>query len=106
MVSAKSPNLNTVTYADHEVITPDHQTLRQAVAPATADDEDPIARAEQALSQIAGEFDNWISEECERLNAARHEIKARGLTAKNRDALFRAADDIKGSAKEIGRAHV
>jgi chemotaxis protein histidine kinase CheA len=102
MVPKKPTNLNSITYADHEVITPDHQTLHQAVVPASADDEDPIARAEQALSQIAGEFDNWISEECERLNAARHEINARGLTTKNRDTLFRAADDIKGSAKTLG----
>jgi HPt (histidine-containing phosphotransfer) domain-containing protein len=94
--------LDTVTYADHEVITPDHQTLRQAVVPAAAGDENPIARAEQALSQIAGEFGDWMSEECERLNAARHAINAEGLTTKNRDSLYRTADDIKGSAKTLG----
>jgi chemotaxis protein histidine kinase CheA len=106
MAPAKPPNLNSVTYADHEVITPDHQTLRQAVVPATAGDPDPIACAEQALSQIAGEFNNWMSEECARLNATRHEINADGLTAKNRDTLFRTADDIKGSAKTLGFSEV
>ncbi len=106
MTPAKPPNLHSVTYADHELITPDHQTLRQAVVPAKAGDPDPIACAEQALSQIAGAFDNWMSEECTRLNAARHEINANGLTAKNRDTLFRAADDIKGSAKTLGYPEV
>jgi chemotaxis protein histidine kinase CheA len=102
MVPAKPPHLKTVTHADHEVITPDHQALRKAVVPATAGDKDPIACAEQALAKIAGEFDDWMSEGCERLSAARHEIGADGLTAESRDALFRAADDIKGSAKTLG----
>ena len=56
MAPAKPTTPSTVTYDDHEVITPDHRTLRQAMVPATGDEEDPVTRAEQALAQLSGEL--------------------------------------------------
>ena len=43
-----------------------------------------------------------MNEECERLDAARREVKASGLTDANRAVLLRAADDIKGTAQTLG----
>ncbi|HTP90310.1 MAG TPA: Hpt domain-containing protein [Xanthobacteraceae bacterium] len=89
------------TYADHEVITPPHE-LRKAVAQAADSDDDPVARAEAALSQLSGEFGEWMNAECERLEQARQDVKREGFTPKNHDALFRAAHDIKGEAATFG----
>jgi HPt (histidine-containing phosphotransfer) domain-containing protein len=89
------------TYADYEVITPPHR-LRSAVAPAGDVTDDPVARAEAALAELSGEFGTWMDSECERLEAARQEIKRLGFTEKTHDALFRAAHDIKGEAGTFG----
>jgi HPt (histidine-containing phosphotransfer) domain-containing protein len=89
------------TYADHEVITPPHE-LRRAVTLASDPNDDPIARAEAALAELSGEFSNWMQAECERLDAARQEVARQGFTEKTKDALFRAAHDIKGEAATFG----
>ncbi|MGE0565704.1 MAG: Hpt domain-containing protein [Pseudolabrys sp.] len=89
-------------FADHEVITRPNE-LRKAIssAPASADD-DPVARAEKALAELSNEFSSWMDLECERLDAARHAVKASSFTTKTRDALFHAAHDIKGEAATFG----
>jgi HPt (histidine-containing phosphotransfer) domain-containing protein len=89
------------TYADHEVITPPHR-LRHLVAPATKDDQDPVARAEQALAKLSPEFASWMDTECARLDSARKQVRAQGLNDKTRDLLFHAAHDIKGEAATFG----
>jgi HPt (histidine-containing phosphotransfer) domain-containing protein len=89
------------TYADYEVITPPHP-LRRAVGPAGDTLDDPVARAEAALADLSGEFGTWMNSECERLEAARQDIKGSGFTDKTHDALFRAAHDIKGEAGTFG----
>jgi HPt (histidine-containing phosphotransfer) domain-containing protein len=90
------------TYADHEIISPPHK-LRRAISPAApAVDDDPVARAEQALALIAGEFPTWMEEEGERLDQARNAVKAAGFTAATRDTLFFAAHDIRGDAETLG----
>jgi hypothetical protein len=90
------------TYADHELISPPHK-LRRAISsvPASADD-DPVARAERALAQLAGNFSTWMEEEGERLDQARNTVKAAGFTGTTRDALFFAAHDIRGDAETFG----
>jgi Hpt domain len=102
MNSAKPRNPTKVTHADHEVITPDHQALRQAMFHSTGSDEELIGRAERALTQLSGEFGNWMNEECERLDSARREVKASGLNETTHITLRRAADDIKGTAQTLG----
>jgi HPt (histidine-containing phosphotransfer) domain-containing protein len=103
MSSAKSDKPLVATYADHEVIMPPN-TLRRALSSVrdanSADD--PVARAEAALAQLAGEFSGWMSAECERLDRARLAVRAQGFTAATREALFHAAHDIKGEAATFG----
>ena len=97
------PSAATVTYADHEVITPENK-LRDRVshAPLAPDEEDPVARAEKALIELSTEFGVWMHSECERLDQARHALLEGGFTAANKEALFHAAHDIKGEAATFG----
>lgn len=91
------------TYADHEVINPPNKLRKAVTAVAAADPkDDPVARAEHALAQLAGEFSSWMHIECERLDAARRDIRAKGFTKATREALFHAAHDIKGEAATFG----
>src|SRR5258708_6012110 len=103
MARPKTDNKPSVaTYSDHEIISPPHK-LRQAmseVAVTAADD--TVARAEQALARLSGEFSTWMEEEGERLDQARNTVKAAGFTAATRDALFFAAHDIRGDAETLG----
>jgi HPt (histidine-containing phosphotransfer) domain-containing protein len=102
MPPPKDKTASVATFADHEVITPAHD-LRKAIAPAAeGDDDDPVARAEAALAQLSSEFGDWMHSECERLEAARQEVKRSGFTAKAHGELFRAAHDIKGEAATFG----
>ena len=96
MDPAKPRNPITVTHADHQVITPDHQTLRQAMVSSSGSDDELIARAEGALTQLSSKFGAWMNEECDRLGAARREVKASGLTEENRAVLLRAAEPLDG----------
>jgi HPt (histidine-containing phosphotransfer) domain-containing protein len=105
MANRKDDTPSVATYADHEVITPPHE-LRKAVAFATAGDDDPIARAEAALSGLSSEFSAWMQSECERLEAARQDVMRLGFTENTHDALFRAAHDIKGEAATFGYPEV
>ncbi len=101
MAHRNDDSASVATYADHEVITPPH-ALRKAVTFVTDDTDDPVARAEAALSQLSGEFSEWMHSECERLDAARQDIKREGFNANTHGALFRAAHDIKGEAATFG----
>jgi HPt (histidine-containing phosphotransfer) domain-containing protein len=98
-----SPPPDVTTFGDHDVIVPPNK-LKKAVVrvnPADAAEPDPVARAEQALVEISGDFSRWMEAECERLDAARHNVAA-GFTEETRDELFRAAHDIKGEAATFG----
>ncbi|HEY6026060.1 MAG TPA: Hpt domain-containing protein [Pseudolabrys sp.] len=90
------------TFGDHEMITPENK-LRKAVSkePLPPGD-DPIARAEQALSELSGEFASWMDSECNRLDAARHAVKSDGFDDVTKEALFHAAHDLKGHAATLG----
>ena len=103
MPQDKADRPSVATYADYEVITPPNK-LRKAVTKLAPNDpyDDPVARAEQALAQLSGDFSTWMDSECERLDAARREIKAKGFTKATREALFHAAHDIKGEAATFG----
>jgi HPt (histidine-containing phosphotransfer) domain-containing protein len=101
-----APHKNTAaiaTYGDHEVIKPENK-LRHAVSdsPYVPGEDDPVARAEQALAGLSGEFSSWMDEECDRLDKARQKVIAGGFTKANKEALFHAAHDIKGEAATFG----
>jgi HPt (histidine-containing phosphotransfer) domain-containing protein len=102
MAPRKDNSPSIATFADHEVITPPHPLGMAISHVATADDEDPVARAEAALAQLSGEFAAWMHAECERLETARQNASREGLTEKIHTELFRAAHDIKGEAATFG----
>src|SRR6201999_2625073 len=62
----------------------------------------PVARAEQALAGLSGEFKQWMIVETERLMAAHATALADGYTVDASEELFRAAHDIKGDAATFG----
>jgi HPt (histidine-containing phosphotransfer) domain-containing protein len=103
MRQAKPAKPSIATYADHEVITPPNR-LRGAVSTVRTRNpaDDPVARAEQALAQLSGEFSGWMNEECERLHGARSDAKKKGFSKSTHEALFHAAHDIKGEAATFG----
>jgi HPt (histidine-containing phosphotransfer) domain-containing protein len=101
-----APRKNTAairTFGDHEVIVPENK-LRKAVStkPMMPGEEDPVARAEKALAELSSEFGSWMESECERLDDARRAFNLDGFNKANKDALFRAAHDLKGEAATFG----
>src|SRR3954452_15916548 len=98
----KPPALKVKTFADHHVITQPNP-LRGVIRQVDEKDiDDPVARAEKALAGLSGEFEKWMSIECDRLAAAHAVILKSGFTTASRDELFRAAHDIKGDAATFG----
>jgi HPt (histidine-containing phosphotransfer) domain-containing protein len=93
-----------VNHGDHEVIVPPENKLRAAVSQTSHDDDgdDPVVRAEKALAALSPEFGAWMDSECDRLDGARRDILRDGFTDANKEALFRAAHDIKGEAATFG----
>ena len=90
------------TFDDYEVIVPKNMLKKAVVKAKPGFKDDPIERAEAALAELATEFSGWMNTECDRLDAARKEVKRAGFTDANRDLLFRAAHDIKGQAATFG----
>lgn len=90
------------TYGEYEMIVPANP-LRKVVSEAALDPaDDPVARAEKALAELAPQFTSWMDEECERLDLARHAVKAKGFDQHTHSNLFHAAHDIKGEAATFG----
>lgn len=102
MSNVKRTKPDVITYGDHEIITPDTSKLRKLVRQGSAADDDPVARAEAALAQISNEFSDWMTEECERLDAARRRVKETGLNRDTKQELFLSAHDLKGDAGTLG----
>jgi chemotaxis protein histidine kinase CheA len=102
MARKKPSQLTVETFADHQVISQPNPLRKLVQHVDDKDLDDPVARAEQALADLAGEFQGWMHVECERLNAAHAAVRRDGWSAENRDELFRAAHDIKGDAATFG----
>jgi HPt (histidine-containing phosphotransfer) domain-containing protein len=98
----KPPALRVKTFADHHVITQPNPLRRVIRQVDEKDFDDPVARAEKALAGLSGEFDKWMSIECDRLAAAHAVILKKGFNADTRAELFHAAHDIKGDAATFG----
>ena len=91
-------------FDDHSVIVPPHK-LKKAVTHARGAvniDMSAVQRAEAALEELKTEFGEWMNAECERIEAARRQIHAKGLSRATVDALFMPAHDIKGGATTLG----
>lgn len=65
-------------------------------------DDEPVAAAEAALARMAESFDGWMAEETQRLATLWAEAEADGYEGEAREALYRAAHDIKGQAATLG----
>jgi chemotaxis protein histidine kinase CheA len=105
MAKAKNETPAVTTYADHEVILPPNKLTKAVAKAAAATADDPVARAEAALAELANEFPSWMDSECERLLQARAQLGKSVLDGSSRDELFRAAHDIKGEAETFGFPH-
>jgi hypothetical protein len=55
-----------------------------------------VAKAEAALKGLSGQFAQWLQDEIDKLEAARAEIAAKGMTAETADNLYVHAHDLKG----------
>jgi chemotaxis protein histidine kinase CheA len=102
MSSGQPEKPKVVAFRDHEVITPDTRKLRRTLRNGSPDEPDPVEAAERALQRLAGDFANWMQEECGRLDTARRKVKNDQLSQETSQALFLAAHDIKGAGKTFG----
>jgi chemotaxis protein histidine kinase CheA len=102
MAKDKPAALNVQAFADHHVITQPNPLRRVLRRVDEKELDDPVARAEQALAGLSGEFKDWMAIECERLAAAHAAILRGGFTTDASQELFRAAHDIKGDAATFG----
>ena len=102
MAKEKPAALNVQAFADHHVITQPNPLRRVLRRVDEKDLDDPVARAEQALAGLSGEFKDWMGIECDRLAAAHAAILSHGFTTDTSQELFRAAHDIKGDAATFG----
>ena len=90
-------------FATHHVITQPNR-LRKVLRRVEdeKDSDDPVARAEQALAGLSGEFKGWMLAEADRLSAAHAAVRKDGFTQEASEELFRAAHDIKGHGATFG----
>lgn len=102
MARPKPPEIKVDTFADHQVISQPNPLRKMVRYAEEKEIDDPVARAEQALAGLSGEFNDWMRIECERLSSAHTAIQRDGLNVENREELFRAAHDIKGDAATFG----
>jgi HPt (histidine-containing phosphotransfer) domain-containing protein len=102
MAKNKPDMIEVKKFADHHVITQPNPLRKVLRRVAEQDVDDPVARAEQALAELSGEFKRWMVVETERLAAAHAAILKGGFNEATRDELFRAAHDIKGDAATFG----
>lgn len=86
-----------------EYLTPPSDLRKKAPQKRQKDEEaDPVAAAEAALERMAKSFDGWMAEETQRLATLWAEADSEGYEGEAREALYRAAHDIKGQAATLG----
>ncbi|MCA1433828.1 Hpt domain-containing protein [Bradyrhizobium sp. BRP20] len=102
MAKNSAKDIEVKAFATHQVITQPNPLRKVLRRVEEKDLDDPVARAEQALASLSGEFKDWMAIEAQRLYAAWTAVQNDGFTKKLRDELFRAAHDIKGDAATFG----
>ncbi len=102
MRKEKPAEIKVKTFSTHKVITQPNPLRKVLRRVDERDLDDPVARAEQALAGLAGEFKDWMLIEADRLSAAHTAILRNGFSDKASEELFRAAHDIKGDAATFG----
>src|SRR5205085_8055648 len=102
MAGAETEKPKVVAFKDHEVIVPDTRKFRRLMREALPGEADQLEAAERALLKISGEFHLWMKDECERLDAARQNVKNNELSKDTSQELFLAAHNIKGDGGTFG----
>lgn len=102
MRKEKAAEIKVKTFATHHVITQPNPLRKVLRRVDERDLDDPVARAEQALAGLSGEFKDWMLIEADRLSAAHAAILNNGFSDRAAAELFRAAHDIKGDAATFG----
>lgn len=102
MAKNSAKDIEVTAFATHHVITQPNPLRKVLRRVEEKDMDDPIARAEQALADLSGEFKSWMTTEVNRLSAAYVAIRNDGFTKERRGELFHAAHDIKGDAATFG----
>jgi chemotaxis protein histidine kinase CheA len=90
------------------VAQPIDERLRKALVPGKQGLEEEtmaLAKAEAALAGLSGDFEEWMQEECKRLNLAYLAWRRDMGNKRSRDVLFRAAHDIAGQSATFGFPH-
>lgn len=102
MAKNSAKDIEVKAFATHQIITQPNPLRKVLRRVEDNDIDDPIARAEQALAGLSGEFTDWMTIEAERLSTAWTAVQKEGFSKKLRDELFHAAHDIKGDAATFG----
>ena len=102
MAKNSAKDIEVTAFATHQIITQPNPLRKVLRRVEEKDMDDPVARAEQALAGLSGEFKDWMTIEVQRLSAAWTAVQQDGFTKKLRDELFHAAHDIKGDAATFG----
>jgi hypothetical protein len=102
MAKNSAKDIEVKAFATHQIITQPNPLRKVLRRVEDNDIDDPIARAEQALAALSGEFKDWMAIEAERLSAAWTAVQKEGFSKRLRDELFHAAHDIKGDAVTFG----
>ena len=79
-----------------QTITPPNFLKAKVGGKVPALDEAAVARAEAALQNLASNFDEWMKEEIDKVQAAFDAVKSAELTGDERATLYRCVHDAKG----------
>jgi chemotaxis protein histidine kinase CheA len=102
MAKDKPAEIKVKTFRSHKVITQPNPLRKVLRRVDDKDGDDPVARAEQALAGLSGEFKTWMLVEADRLSCAHAAMLKNGFSEEAAEELFRAAHDIKGDAATFG----
>lgn len=102
----KQPQPETIVHKDYSVIIPP-TTLRDramSIGGKSKDgfDTEALARAEEALASLAGDFSQWMHDESTKLETAREVFHKDPTDEDNAQTLYRAAHDIRGQGRTFG----
>jgi hypothetical protein len=85
-----------VNKSNQAQIIPAPNALKLKIGGKLSLDIDAIARAEAALKSLSGQFAEWLQDEITKLEAARADVRAQGLTVQTAEVLYMRAHDLKG----------
>src|SRR6201996_1719157 len=102
MAKDKPETIEIKAFANHHVITQPNPLRKVVRRVPETDLDDPVARAEQALADLSGEFKNWMVIEANRLMAAHAAGLKAGFNPASREEVVRAGHDVKGRGAAFG----